>query len=200
ETPVSAAETAGLASTKRCASSSGLSRPSSATVGSSCRARSTSAPYSPPAPSAPPGLPAIGWRTARWHAATAAKIRIALLHDPVVELEEVDRVAPEPAQARLERAADRAARVAQLLARHVDLGPDVDAGRPQLAQHPAQVLLGAAVAVRGRGVEIGDAPRHRPLDRPALVRRLAAHEQPADAAAAEADRRHPQAGSPKLSV
>ena len=48
--------------------------------------------------------------------------------DPIVELEQVDRIAAETSQAGLERASDRPRRVLDLLRAQVDLRADVDLG------------------------------------------------------------------------
>src|SRR5262249_53519960 len=111
--------------------------------------------------------------------------------DPIVELEEVDALHAEPLEARVERARDRAGDVAKVGRVEPELRADLHA-RPQRPEHLAGVLLGLAVAVRRRGVEVVDAELHRPRDRALALGQRAADDEPADVAAAEPERRDPE--------
>src|SRR5262249_28526994 len=122
------------------------------------------------------------------HAERAAAARRL---DAVVELEQVDALPAEPLQARVERPRDRAGDVVQIRRIQAELGPDLHR-RLERFQHLAQVALGLAVAVRRRRVEVVDAELHGPRDRVLALRDGAADEQPADVAAAEAERGDPE--------
>ena len=121
--------------------------------------------------------------------------------DPVL-VEEVDRLDPEPPQARLaglRHVVGMAVRAAPLAARAADvaeLRADEDPVAPAL-ERAADQLLVAAAAVGVRGVEQRDAELDRPVDRgrgfrvvgPAVIR--------AHAGAAEADGGHPRSVRPE---
>src|SRR5438552_6251401 len=98
--------------------------------------------------------------------------------DVVVELEQIDALEPEATQARVERARDRARNVGEVAPVDAELRPDVHL-RLQRLQHLAEVLLGLAVAVGRRGVEVVDAKLDRPRDRSLSLGRRAANDQPA---------------------
>jgi len=70
--------------------------------------------------------------------------------------------------------------------------PDEDGGL-QRAERAAEVLLGLAVAIAGRGVEVVDAQLHRARHRALALGHAAPDQQAADVAAAKAERGHPQA-------
>ena len=116
-----------------------------------------------------------------------------VLGDQVVELEQVDALEAEAAEARLEGRRHRLGGAAARLVRDADLGAD-DHVRPERLEDAAEVLLRLAVAVDGRGVEVVDAERERPRHRPLLVGGGAAHHEPAHGAAAEAEHRDLDAG------
>jgi hypothetical protein len=108
--------------------------------------------------------------------------------DRVVELQQVHPLAPEPAQAPVERARDGDTRVAEAGRIQADLRRH-DAFRAERAQDLPQVLLGEAVAVVGGGVEERHAELQGAGDRPLPLGRGAPDHQAADVAAAESEHR-----------
>jgi len=113
-----------------------------------------------------------------------------------VELEQVDALEAEAAEARLEGRRHGLGGAAARLIRDAHLGADDDA-RTEGLEDAAEVLLGLAVAVLHGRVEVVDAGCERLRDRALLVGRIAAHHQAADGAAAEAEHRDLQAGPPE---
>ena len=112
----------------------------------------------------------------------------------VVELEQIDGLALQPGEARLQRGDDGRADGCRIARGRLDLGGQHDGGLQGL-QHAAEVGLRGAVAVLRRGVEIGDAELERARHRALLVARLTAHHQAADVAAAEAEDGSREAGA-----
>src|SRR5947207_65989 len=119
--------------------------------------------------------------------------------DRIMELEQIDRVALQPLQAGFEGSGDRLTDLAALGGRQSHLGADIDI-RLQRLQHPAEIVLGFAVAVHLRGVEIVDAELDRARDGAFLVGGGALDHQPADRAAAKAEQRYVETGAAALSV
>ena len=123
----------------------------------------------------------------------AARPRAALGEDRVVELDEVHPVHGQPPEAGLDAGGDGGGGIGRLRW-HAHLGADVRL-RAQRPQRHAEVALGLAVAVRGRGVEVVDARLEGARDRPLALGRRAAHDEPADVAAAESQRGDLQSGA-----
>ena len=123
-----------------------------------------------------------------------APARLALGHNRVVQLDEIDRIAAQSLQAGFDGAHHRARDVIKLglLDHHFRADQDV---RAQLGQHTTETALRLAVAVDGRGVEVVDAQLHGARDRPHHLPEIAAHQQSAGGAAAEAEGRDTQAGA-----
>ena len=119
--------------------------------------------------------------------------------DGVVAVEDVDMVAAEAFQACLQGRGDGVGGAAALSRHDAHLGGDDHLGL-ELGQHPAEVLLGLAVAVERRAVEVVDAELERARHRPLLVGGLAARHQAADRAAPERKDRDLESGLAKPSA
>src|SRR5262249_37072225 len=111
-----------------------------------------------------------------------------------MELQQVDVIAAEAAEALLEGPRDSLGEVLAMLGQDGEFGAEEDRGL-QVAEHAAQVLLRGAVAVGGRGIEIVNAALERPCDGALLVPRRAPHHETADRAASEAEDRDRDAGT-----
>ena len=103
----------------------------------------------------------------------------------IVQLEEIDMVAPHALQAVLHALRDRLADIGAMLDAEPHLGADDHVGLQRL-QHAAEVLLGFAVAVERRGVEVVDAGLYGARRGALLVGRPALGEQSADRSCAVA--------------
>ena len=111
----------------------------------------------------------------------------------VVELKQIDGVASQPLQARLQRRGYRRTDLAALGRRQANLCADIDI-RLQRFQHAAEIALGFAVAIHLRRVEVVDAELDRARHRALLVGGGALDHQPADGAAAKAEQRDVETG------
>ena len=130
----------------------------------------------------------------RSRTSAAPGLAVAPRHaDRIVELQEVDPVAPQSPEARLERPRDRRRRVGEPLGAHADLGGD-ETGRPERLEGLAEVLLRQAVAVERRGVEEVHAELERTSHRSLALGRGSADHETADVAAPEPERRYAEAG------
>ena len=116
-----------------------------------------------------------------------------------MELEQVDVLSTQALEACVERAADGAWHGAEVRGVQAELRADVDR-RPQRAHGRAEVLLRLAVAVGGRGVEVVDPQLHRPRDGALALGRAATDHEPADVAASEPERRHPEPRLAELAI
>jgi hypothetical protein len=115
--------------------------------------------------------------------------------DGVVQMKDIDPVAPQPGKASFQRRRDGLPDLAEHRVRQPHLGADDHGGRFQLLQDAAEVLFGLAVAVGHRGVEVVHADFEGAGDGALLIHRIAAHHEPADSAAAETEHGNPRAGS-----
>ena len=111
----------------------------------------------------------------------------------VVQMEDVDLLAPHALQACLERLDHRLGDAAKRCGRDANLGADHHI-RLQLRQHATQVLFRLTVAVHCRGVEVVYPGLERARHSAFLIRRRAAHHQSAHRAATKAQDRDLQSG------
>lgn len=133
------------------------------------------------------------------HLPDAERCPAARLGDRVVEVDDVDPLELQARETGFERLGDGVGDAAEVAGGHPHLGADRHVGRFELLQDPAEVLFGFAVAVLHRGVEVVHAGGDRARDGALLVERIAAHHQPADRAAAEAQQRELHPGAPECS-
>ena len=129
------------------------------------------------------------------HLPDAQRFAAAVLGDCVVQMEDIDPVATQSREAIFERLCHCVRDAAEIGARQADLGADNRVGGFQLLQNAAEVLFRLAVAVLHRRVEVIHADLERAGDGAFLIARIAAHHQPADRAAAEAQHRNLHAGA-----
>ncbi len=111
--------------------------------------------------------------------------------DGIVQMEDVHPLHAQALQAAVKGSAYGVLDPAEIAGRQADLGADDGVGGLQLSEHAAEILLGLAIAVLYRGVEVVHPGLERPGDSPFLLAGVAAHHQPADRAAAEAEDRDP---------
>ncbi len=119
----------------------------------------------------------------------AQRRSVLFLGNRIVQMKDVDPVEMQPGKTAFQRCRDSLANAAELARRHANLGADDCVRRFQLLQNTAKILFRYAIAVLHRGVEIIHAGVERPRDGALLVGTIAAHHQPADGAAAEAQHR-----------
>ena len=108
------------------------------------------------------------------------------LGDRVVQVEDVDSIEAQPRQAVFERLCYGVGDALAVGGWQPYLGADGDVGRLEVLQDATEVLFRFTVAVLHRGVEVVHAGFDGPRDGALLVKRIAAHHQPADRATAEA--------------
>ncbi len=127
----------------------------------------------------------------------AERFSAAALCDRIVQVEDIDPPEAQPREAALERLRYGFANAPEVRARQADLCTDGHVGRFELLQHTAEILFRFAVAVLHCGVEIVHAGLDRPRHGALLVKRIAAHHQSADRAAAEAQHRELHSSAPE---
>jgi hypothetical protein len=129
------------------------------------------------------------------HLRDTERLAAAILCDRIMQVEDVDPLAPQPREARFERLRYGVGDAAERGARQPDFCADDRARGFEGLQDAAEILFRLAVAVLHRGVEIIDPDGKRARDGTLLVARIAAHHQSADRAAAKTQHRELHAGT-----
>jgi len=127
------------------------------------------------------------------HAAALARA------DLVVQLEEVDRIAPQPAQTFVHAALDRARNVGELVEVETHLGRQIGRLR-DLREQRADRLFRASLTVERRSVDPVDAGIERAAQHPTARVGVGQNHEPADVATAEHHFRDPQPRTAKPPV